>query len=91
MEWFALALGVLALMLAVLIGAALALIVEGSEASTDARDERPYSVSDASSSTPNDQDAWRRVGRDRERTDADIIVPTDGRAGVSQTRGSARR
>ena len=58
MEWSALVLGCLAMVLAVLIGAALALIVEGSEASRGARDERQCcdpdrSTKDARAYTPN--------------------------------------
>jgi hypothetical protein len=45
-EWFALAGMALAIILAVLIGAALALIVEGNAASMEIRDERGHSDTD---------------------------------------------
>lgn len=57
-EWSALALGCLAMVLAVVIGAGLALIVEGSEASQEAKNERQCcdpdrSTKDARAYTPN--------------------------------------
>ena len=91
MEWFALALGTLALVLAVLIGAVLAVIVEGSEAVQEAKDERAYSVPDAAGEAASDQSSWRRLVRDRERAATEVHLSPDDRAGVQEAERIARR
>jgi len=91
MEWSALALGILALLLAILIGGMLALIVEGIDPAAEVRDERPYTVSDAAGQEAGDPNTWRQLGGDRQRADAEVSLPADGGAGVPKAKRVARR